>query len=82
MVSQNEAKHSRFKIEIKSQDTVIQTLGVPSNRTRLHVVEIARRELRRIATATHAEIRALNGEVQTVYAHDGWLTCQFKALKL
>lgn len=82
MVSSKDVKHSRFKIDIKSQDTVIQTLGVPSNRTRLHVVEIARRELRRISTATHADIRALNGRVHTVYAHDGWLTCQFKALKL
>lgn len=74
--------HNRYKVELISQDTVIQTLGVPSNRTRLHVVEIARRELRRISTATHADIRALNGRVHTVYAHDGWLTCQFKALKL
>ena len=82
MVRHQEAKHSRYKIEIKHQTNVIQTLGVPADRNRLRVIEIARSELRRISTATHAEIRALDGSEHIIYAYDSWLKCQLKALKM
>lgn len=82
MVNTASKIHDKYKIEILSQNSVIRTLGVPANRQRVRVVEITRRELSSVPTATHAVIRGLDGTEHTVYAKDGWLRCQLMAFKL
>ncbi|RUO37337.1 hypothetical protein CWE13_05080 [Aliidiomarina shirensis] len=72
----------RYRIEICMGDQVINKLGVPANRKALHVIEIARNELKHVSTATHAKVRGLNGDEIEIYAMDGWFRCQMKALKL
>ena len=82
MVNKASKIHDKYKIEILSQDSVIRTLGVPENRARVRVLEITRRELRSVPTATHAVVRSLDGTEHTIYAKDGWLRCQLMAFKL
>ena len=77
-----DSSFDRYRIEICMGDQVINKLGVPASRKPLHVVEIARKELKHISTATHATIRGLHGNEVEIYAMDGWLRCQLKALKL
>ena len=85
MVNKNKTKnkvHDRYKVDICSQNSVIRTLGIPQDRPRVKVIEITRRELKGVSSATHAVIRALDGTEHTVYAKDSWLSCQLKALQL
>lgn len=82
MASNNNNDHDRYKVEIFCNDNSLRTLGIPKHKSRLRVVEVARQEIRRVPTATHATVRALSGNTLTVYANDGWWKCQFKALKL
>lgn len=78
----NNKIHDRYKVEIVSQDSIVRTLGIPAQKSRFRVVEIARKELKTVPTATHATIRALNGSEHDVFATDGWWKCQLKAFKL
>lgn len=82
MVNKKPKVYDRYKIEIVSLDIVIRTLGVPANRRRVRVMEVTRRELNSVSTATHAVIRSLDGTEHTVYAKDGWWRYQMKAFQL
>ncbi len=82
MSQRKNESHTRFKIEIMSQDSVAQTLGIPADKNRWHVVKIARKSLKSLPVATHAYIRSLDGHSEVIYAHDGWLKCIVKAAKL
>ncbi|MGX5913498.1 hypothetical protein ACR0ST_02015 [Aliidiomarina sp. Khilg15.8] len=74
--------HDRYKVEIFSQDSLVRTLGIPAHKSRFRIVEIARKELKTVPTATHVTIRALNGVQHDIFAADGWWKCQMKAFKL
>lgn len=74
--------YDRYRIQICMGDEVIHKLALPSRKTRLQVVEFARRELAHTSTATHALVRGLNGCEIEVFTSDSWLRCQMKALSL
>lgn len=78
----NSEQHQRYKIEICKGDEVIQKLGIPLTHTRFHVVEIARKELKRVSTATHASIRDAEGTVVEIFPSDSWATIQMQAFRL
>ena len=76
------AMHDKYRVQVCMAHEVILKLAIPGNKSRLHVIDVARRELARTSTATHATVRDLSGKEIEVYANDSWLQCQFKALRL
>ncbi|WP_194756855.1 hypothetical protein [Aliidiomarina indica] len=75
-------QHDRYRIEIYKGDELITKLAVPKSRTRFHTMEIARKEVARVPTATHARVRSLTGHEVEVYQGDSWLSTQITALKM
>lgn len=80
--AENRRTNHRYKLEIFSQEIVVRTLGVPGYKSPFRVVEVARRELKTVPTATHVRIRSLCGREHNIFASDGWWKCQMKAFKL
>ena len=76
------AMHDKYRVQVCMADEVILKLAIPADKSRSHVIDIARRELAHTSTATHATVRDLVGKELDVYANDSWLRCQFKALRL
>lgn len=78
----SQVKHSRFKIDLRTENESIHKLGVPDDRSVFHVVDIARSELSRVPAGTHAVIRGLTGKEVVIYKGEGWLKTKVKALRI